>query len=111
MALVLQARDQLGLAGRFHLPVEDLAVRIQCLVTVGRHVSPVVLRASAFLGDTQDFLDGRLPTEGLGQASYIVRMPASRAMRSISPMPSRRITARRSASFITRNSMMVVRPR
>ncbi|KAG1254545.1 hypothetical protein G6F68_010798 [Rhizopus microsporus] len=71
VALVLQARDQFGLAGRFHLPVEDLAVRIEGPVAIGRHVSPGVLRASAFLGHAQHFLDGGLPAQRLGQATFV----------------------------------------
>ncbi|MNV46729.1 hypothetical protein D3C71_1385730 [compost metagenome] len=37
MTLLLQARDDVGVAGRVHLPVQHFAMGIQCLVTVQRH--------------------------------------------------------------------------
>ena len=43
-------------------------------------------------------------------SSYIVRMPALRASCSSSPIPAWRMTARRSSSLMTMNSMIVVRP-
>src|SRR5690606_3005332 len=103
VSLLLQAQHHLGVAGGLHLAVERFTAGVECLVVVeGHHASSVTRSTSSIVVS---------PASALAMpSSYIVRMPDWRAICSSSPMPAWRITARRSSSFITRNSMIVVRP-